>query len=139
MKLRPRARVVIESDVASKGTITLRCCDVHAKNEDTAPYACAICLVVLRVREGSASWAQCQECKNVFHEACIVQHMRQHDDTFACPYCKKDYNIDDFEDKWLATDLVDSLLDGEDATFEPDDTTVAPSDRRLRSAREKCV
>ena len=135
MKLRPRHRVVIDSEETRSAT-TLLARHVHAGGENT-PYMCSVCLTVLRYRAVPPAWAQCSVCHNVFHEKCILAHIQQnaYEDTntmcFSCPMCKHPHTMDDFDDgAWYPGELI-SDLDDDDVPYGPVPNS---SDRRLRSS-----
>lgn len=93
---------------------------------DDEPHSCPICLVALSFSSDSQrpAWMQCPVCSDVMHESCMMKWVASATgDTFACPNCRNEFNINAFNaspEAWSADALVQTLEDELDEDYEDD-------------------
>ena len=114
--------VVMENDPTLHVTRRLMSCHVREGGENT-PHACCICQTEMCIRSNALpSWMACPTCHEVFHETCLLAHVkRSDDDTFMCPTCRGTHRADSVEDAWFADDAIERL------NAESDQDYLAPS------------
>lgn len=73
--------------------------------------------------ECAPNWTRATCCGEVWHEACIHRYARSAEsitNTFKCPQCKKEHNVDDIGD-WDAAVVVERLFPEDD--YSPEESS----------------
>ena len=126
LRLRPRKRVTIECPAAPERR-TLLACHVRDNGEDT-PHICNICLSQMHATaECAPNWTRATCCGEVWHEACIHRYARSAEsitNTFKCPQCKQEHNVDDISD-WDAAVVIERLFPEDDYSPENESSSDA--------------
>jgi hypothetical protein len=110
--------------VFEKTAFAKRCClrgsDVRKRAGDEE-LSCSICLVSLYYSSDvRPKWNQCEHCKTVFHEMCLLKYAARSTATFDCPHCRHTYPCTIFDtnaNAWSAEDLIDDLMDQQDEDY----------------------